>query len=212
MNDDETSTAERWARLRFAIIGPLLTAPPAPGELRAALAQLAAKSYRHPITGEPVQFAFSTPERRLYTARSADRDPVGALRARRRTDAGRSRRLTEALRQTVHETTLPYSAYQNAKQEVFWAQVEGRLLPMLEHLEPLTLDILNDATLPWVEMEYNRSKHRELGCTPTASSVPQHKSGNAGAIAPLLRHLIAEYAATGLPPAYLPFNPEEPKP
>lgn len=191
---------------------------------------------------------------------------------------------------------------------------------MLEHLEPLTLDILNDATLPWVEMEYNRSKHRELGCTPlarflqgpdvarespdaetlrrtfratltrtqrrsdgtatvlgtrfevpsryrhlpklrlryarwdlstvelidphteqlvatlypldkhrnaeqqrraleplagtssTASRLPQHPSGNAGAIAPLLRHLIAEYAATGLPPAYLPFNPEEPKP
>ncbi len=103
MNEHETSTAERWARLRFAIIGPLLAAPPAPGELHAALEQLAAKSYRHPLTGEPVQFAFSTLERWLYTAQSADRDPVGALRARRRTDAGRSRRLSEALRQTVHE-------------------------------------------------------------------------------------------------------------
>jgi putative transposase len=28
----------------------------------------------------------------------------------------------------LHETTLPYSPYQNAKQEVFWAAVEGRLL------------------------------------------------------------------------------------
>ena len=63
MNEHETSTAERWARLRFAIIGPLLAAPPAPGELCAALEQLAAKTYRHPITGEPVQFAFSTVER-----------------------------------------------------------------------------------------------------------------------------------------------------
>ena len=30
----------------------------------------------------------------------------------------------------VHETTLPYSPYQNAKQEVFWASVQGRLLAM----------------------------------------------------------------------------------
>jgi hypothetical protein len=32
----------------------------------------------------------------------------------------------------VHERTLAYAAYQNAKQEVFWAQVEGRLLAMLD--------------------------------------------------------------------------------
>ena len=28
----------------------------------------------------------------------------------------------------VHEKTLPYSPYQNGKQEVFWGQVEGRFL------------------------------------------------------------------------------------
>ena len=32
----------------------------------------------------------------------------------------------------VHHTTLPYSPEQNGKQESFWGQVEGRLLPMLE--------------------------------------------------------------------------------
>ena len=32
----------------------------------------------------------------------------------------------------VHQTTLPYSPYQNAKQESFWGRVEGRLMPMLE--------------------------------------------------------------------------------
>ena len=223
--------------------------------------------------------------------------------------------LTEGLTRLgiLHETTLPYSAYQNAKQEVFWAQVEGRLLPMLENFEPLTLDALNDATLPWVEMDYNRKVHRELACPPlerflkgpdvarqspdaqhlrrafratttrtqrksdgtcslagTRFEVPsryrhlerltlqyagwdlstialidphteqpvatlfpldKHRNAEAGrrtlellpeqpllepisvntenAIAPLLKHLIAEYAATGLPPAYLPFNPEE---
>jgi putative transposase len=26
----------------------------------------------------------------------------------------------------VHQTTLPYSPYQNAKQESFWGRVEGR--------------------------------------------------------------------------------------
>jgi putative transposase len=46
-------------------------------------------------------------------------------------------------------TTLPYSPQQNAKQEVFWAQVEGRLLPMLEGVPDLTLDLLNEATQAW---------------------------------------------------------------
>lgn len=66
----------------------------------------------------------------------------------------------------VHETTLPLSPYQNAKQEAFWTQVEGRLLPMLEHTEGLTLEQLNEATQAWVEMEYNRSIHSETGEAP----------------------------------------------
>jgi hypothetical protein len=66
----------------------------------------------------------------------------------------------------VHETTLPYSPYQNAKQEVFWAQVEGRLLPMLEGEREHTLERLNAATQAWVELEYHRTVHRELGCAP----------------------------------------------
>jgi putative transposase len=48
----------------------------------------------------------------------------------------------------LHETTLPYSPYQNAKQEVFWATVEGRLISMLDGLEELTLDLLNEAPKP----------------------------------------------------------------
>src|SRR6266849_9286558 len=35
-------------------------------------------------------------------------------------------------------TTLPYAAYQNAKQEIFWAQIEGRLLAMLEGGPPIS--------------------------------------------------------------------------
>jgi hypothetical protein len=66
----------------------------------------------------------------------------------------------------VHETTLPFSPYQNGKQEVFWGQIEGRLLPMLEGVVDLTLARLNEATLAWVEMEYNRKPHSELGASP----------------------------------------------
>jgi len=68
----------------------------------------------------------------------------------------------------VHEKTLPYSAYQNGKQEVFWAQVEGRLLAMLEGCRDLSLAQLNEATLAWIELEYNRKVHSEIGTTPLA--------------------------------------------
>lgn len=66
----------------------------------------------------------------------------------------------------LHETTLPFSPYQNGKQESFWNQIEGRLLPMLEGVADLTLDQLNEATLAWVELEYNRKVHSETGQTP----------------------------------------------
>jgi transposase InsO family protein len=66
----------------------------------------------------------------------------------------------------VHETTLPFSAYQNGKQESFWAHLEGRLMEMLGKVRELTLDFLNQATQAWVEIEYNRREHREIGCSP----------------------------------------------
>ena len=66
----------------------------------------------------------------------------------------------------VHELTLPYSPYQNGKQECFWANLEGRLLAMLGGVAELTLPLLNEATQAWVEMEYNRALHRELSCSP----------------------------------------------
>jgi putative transposase len=66
----------------------------------------------------------------------------------------------------LHYTTLPYSPEQNAKQEVFWAQVEGRLIAMLEGHKDLTLALLNEATQAWVELEYQRRYHDELKATP----------------------------------------------
>ena len=62
--------------------------------------------------------------------------------------------------------TLPYSPQQNGKQEKFWDLLEGRLMAMLERVDPLTLDVLNYATQAWAEMEYNRARHDELGMSP----------------------------------------------
>jgi putative transposase len=67
-----------------------------------------------------------------------------------------------------HETTLSYSPYQNGKQESFWTQIEGRVLPMLEGVSDLTLELLNEATQAWVELEYNRERHSEIGEAPVA--------------------------------------------
>jgi transposase InsO family protein len=339
MNDTpKPPVPERWAQLRFSVVGPLLAAPPAPGELEAALAALAAKSWLHPVTGQPIQFGRSTIERWYHQARRAPLDPVGALRRKLRQDAGQQSAVGDPLRQVllqqyadhpswsvalhygnlaarvradpalgplpsyasirrfmrghgllkrrrfpdtpggrraaarlearevrsfeadyvhglwhldfhhgskkvltpagewvtplllgvlddrsrlachaqwylgqetaehlvhglsqafqkrglpralmtdnggamiaaevtqgmlrlgiVHRPTLPHSPYQNAKQEVFWAQVEGRLVAMLEGVADLTLPLLNDATQAWVEMEYHRTVHSETRQTP----------------------------------------------
>jgi len=68
----------------------------------------------------------------------------------------------------LHQTTLPYSPYQNAKQESFWGRIEGRLMALLEGEESLTLDALNLATQAWTEQEYHRTRHTEINATPLA--------------------------------------------
>lgn len=208
----------------------------------------------------------------------------------------------------LQHLTLAHSPEQNGKQEHFWALVEGRLMPMLEAEPELSLDLLNTATQAWVEQEYHRTVHSELGKTPlqrylegpdvgrespdsqtlrrafrmeitrkqrrsdgtvsvegvrfevpsvyrtletlrlrvarwelssvdlvdprsgkhlctllpidkiknadrqrralSAAATPPTPTDKPAGIAPLLRALMAEYAATGLPPAYLPKHPK----
>jgi transposase InsO family protein len=66
----------------------------------------------------------------------------------------------------IHETILAYSPFQNGKQEKFFDTFEGRLMKMLKHLADLTLNFLNQATVAYVELDYNKSVHEEIGDTP----------------------------------------------
>jgi transposase InsO family protein len=99
-SSDDLPQRDRWARLRFAIIGPLLAAPPADGDLHAALSALAAKTWRHPFSGLEIRFGYSTIERWLYAARRAQ-DPVAALRNQVRRDIGRFPSLSAAAVQAL---------------------------------------------------------------------------------------------------------------
>jgi transposase InsO family protein len=346
---DHVSHHERWALLRFSVVGQLLAAPPPKGELRAEIKKLAAREWQHPITGLPVRFGVSTLERWLHRARKERQDPVRVLRRKVRTDLGAQDSLSLAIREALraqyaghmswstalhhknlralakqrpelgavpsystirrflkaqglhkrrrlsarrsagveraearlaqrevrsyeaeyvgglyhwdahhgslkvvtrraewvrpilfgvlddrsrlichlqwylgsecaqdvahglsqafmrrglpraalsdngsamlaeeiteglarlgilHETTLAFSPYMNAKSETLWSTVEGRLMAMLEGVADLTLEFLNEATQAWVEFDYNRKIHSETGQTPLArwSAGPQ---------------------------------------
>ena len=83
------STSELWARFRFSVVGSLLAAPPARGELKGAIESLAAKTWAHPVSGRDVHFAAVTIERWYYRARREKDDPVGVLQRAVRKDCGK---------------------------------------------------------------------------------------------------------------------------
>lgn len=66
----------------------------------------------------------------------------------------------------VRKTTLPESPHQNGKQETFFAPVEGKCLAMLEGVPDLNLDLLNRATIAWVEQDYHRRHHEGIDAAP----------------------------------------------
>jgi transposase InsO family protein len=88
----------------------------------------------------------------------------------------------------VHEMTLPHSPYQNAKQESFWGQLEGRLVAMCEGIKDLTLAQLNEITQAWVEHEYNRKRHSEIGTTPLRRFLDGKDVGLPSPTSEVLRH------------------------
>ena len=97
-DEQEGQRHDRWARLRFSIVGPLLASPPDRGQLAREIAKLAAKTWLHPVTGRPTGFAFSTIEHWYYSALAARVDPIGALRRKLRSDCGQQSSVNEKLR------------------------------------------------------------------------------------------------------------------
>jgi len=65
-----------------------------------------------------------------------------------------------------HKTTLPYSPYQNGKQEAFWGLLESRMLELLRGIENLKLSFVNQTAQAWVEQDYHRRVHSEIKTTP----------------------------------------------
>jgi putative transposase len=85
----KSPTSAHWARFRFSVVGPLLSAPPPLGALKTAIRALAQKTWRHPVSGCDVQFAPASIERWYYIARRERDDPLRALRRAVRNDCGK---------------------------------------------------------------------------------------------------------------------------
>lgn len=112
MPAQSASTRMKWARLRFAIVGPLLASPPKPGMLQEELDSLASKEYRDPNTGEPRRFGASTIERWYYEAKNHPDDPFGALMRKLPEHTGTHPSLSLALQQALraqHQTHPSWS-------------------------------------------------------------------------------------------------------
>ena len=73
-----------------------------------------------------------------------------------------------------HKTTLPYSPYQNGKQESFWGLLEGRFLELLRGVENLKLSFVNRSAQAWIEQDYQRKKHREIKTPPLQRMLNGH--------------------------------------
>jgi putative transposase len=87
-----------------------------------------------------------------------------------------------------HETTLCYAPNQNGKMEVFWGQVEGRLVAMLRGMRDLDLYSLNELTQAWIEHDYHRRVHAGISATPLQRYVDAPHAGRDTPASDLLRH------------------------
>ena len=75
-----------WAEFRLAVVGHLVVCADR-GQLRAELKLLAAKKWKHPISGSQVTFGYSTIERWYYMALNNPDFRLGTL-SKKRCDAG----------------------------------------------------------------------------------------------------------------------------
>lgn len=108
----EKSKSQQWAEFRLSVIGKLLASPPRRGELKGALKELAAVRWDHPLTGMPVSFHWQTIEEWYYKAKNEKLHTLDVLRPQARSDKGKSKVLTEKVKQIIRER---YSQYK------FWS-------------------------------------------------------------------------------------------
>lgn len=104
---DDSSARDRWARLRLLIIGQLLAAPPARGQLKQRLTELSRQTWRHPISGVDIRFGVSTLERWLALARKGP-DPTAMLATVPRSDAGQARLIKTELADVIRAQYLAH--------------------------------------------------------------------------------------------------------
>ena len=108
---DNASVHERWANFCFSVVGQLLAAPPPKGMLRRELKQLAARTWRHPVTGAPVRFGLSTIDRWYRRAKHERQDPLRALRRKVRKDLGSQGSMRLAIRQALLTQYASHSSW-----------------------------------------------------------------------------------------------------
>ena len=116
-NDPHTERSnQRWAEFRFSVIGSLLASPPPKGELKHRIKELAGQTWRHPITGNPTTFGFSTIERWYYQALGCgpQEGPVDVLQRKIRSDHGQHLAVSPSLAEAiaVQYRTHPAWSYQ----------------------------------------------------------------------------------------------------
>ncbi len=104
---EKPNNHDLWAVFRFAVIGPLLVAPPQHKQLKKKLQELAAMDYIDPVSKEKIGISFSTIERWYYEALSTQ-DPYAQLRRKVRRDAGIRPSISEELKQAI---ILQYEQY-----------------------------------------------------------------------------------------------------
>lgn len=102
MNDKSHESARmKWARFRFTIVGPLLSCPPDPGDLREHLETLASRRWEHPTTRESLRYGASTIERWYYAAKNATTNPIDALARKVPSHAGTRPSLSTPVRDAL---------------------------------------------------------------------------------------------------------------
>lgn len=137
----------------------MLAAPPARGELQAELERLAAKGWRHPVTGEPRLFGLKTIQRWYYEAKRAPSDPVGQLRKKHRKDSGRQTALSDALKRAIH---AQYAAHRSWTYQLHYDNLAAWV-----EAEPELGRLPAYATVRRYMRSVGLSRRRKIGGEPT---------------------------------------------